>query len=176
MKNILGLFFVLFFFIFMGCASYAPILSNADEVNTEMAYIFGEFGLIQTSGDMAIALVLEGPKKYTIRLIKDTNNIYPIEVKPGKYKITSILYLYAFGEIGGKDKIKSSNPELTQEFEIKSGDLCYIGDFVGSITSSSRGYNMMLADVKNDFKMTSHILKERYPNLSSLKIKSIYSE
>lgn len=157
--------------LFAGCESYTPCVEPADAPKEGSAYIYGRFrqdvnapsherAIVHSTGILIDSV--DSEEYYILKFMTD-NEVYAIEVKPGKYFISQWMWTDPFGyvvmDLLLKKYIENNN------FQIESGHLYYLGDFL-SYGYFGEGYltRYYVFEVpENCFDETTNEFIEKYP-------------
>lgn len=139
-------------------------------------YIFGKFSLTEGAEVETIVVVLRNTDKKMIEYrmnLKTEKPVYCIEVTPGNYVIEGYKYL-------GGLQVKNQDFLGFENFQVKNGEVMYLGDYSGHCKSSHMyiggsfifNYKWKLDQVTNNFDETKAKLLERYPQFKDYRFTS----
>jgi hypothetical protein len=186
-KSIRIYVFFLVLFVLSGCQGFAKYVSQVDplaDTDLSMAYIFGKFCLTENSSDkLDIALNVSdenGENPHHIRFIKDSRQfIYAVSIEPGTYRIKEVLFTDFLKEIMGKKDFAANDMRLMESFELKAGDLFYIGDYTG-VTQVMQALNntvsqtFLITSIEDNYDDAYTALMASNPKLEVLTPRSIF--
>lgn len=158
-----------------GCFMASVPLARDIEPSPKKAYIYGKFlhknfaltgnGTPNQIG-INVTETTDTGKSYVFAVEQPDRSVYPIEVTPGKYKISEFVF-------GSNDRTKKlDDTYLSNTFEAKSGIAYYLGDFTatGSVTNDGRIITTRweFSDIEQKFRSTTSELDKKYPLLKPI--------
>lgn len=158
-----------------GCFMASVPLARDIEPSPKKAYIYGKFlhknftltgnGTPNQIG-INVTKTTDTGKSYVFAVEQPDRSVYPVEVTPGKYKISEFVF-------GSNDRTKKlEDTYLSNTFEAKPGIAYYLGDFTatGSVTNDGRIITTRweFTDIEQKFRSTTSELDKNYPLLKPI--------
>jgi hypothetical protein len=190
-RRIPSLLLVIFFaFLFVGCqgfAKYAPPIEPNNDLDVSQAYVFGKFELTDDSDEKTLTIALNivdvnnEENQYHVKFTKDIEmNTYGIVILPGTYMIKEVLFIDYMKEILRRVEFDWEDARLLRSFEIKAGEMLYLGDFVGKTEYNRSFYDIQMGfslfSISNNYNITYQALLSENKKLEVLESSNIFEE
>ena len=143
-------------------ARFAKPVDPSVEVSTN-AILYGRFAAehhFSFGNRLALRVHNETAKEDYLIALKDTNSVYGIAVKPGKYRITGYVATFGDRRVAGLRTLVNS-----PLFDVHSNMITYIGDFRGYARMNGTDQEWNISSVTNNFVPTTAQFRTEHPHL-----------
>lgn len=159
-----------------GCAGYERAMTADDPVAPQDAVLYGRFfvnspsALLAIDGHatMGISYSCEDGAVYTVRF-SNSAPLQSVLIKPSRCSLTEVVFTDADGMVKGR---QAANASVVKSFEVKAGEMFYLGDFTGEVTHSTTydgwATHWKISDVSDNFGSTTRELVAQLPRLAQL--------
>jgi len=172
--------------LFVSCTSYAPRVESSFTPRPDTVVVYGQLKFVDNSNvgatsysgyRMALQLSNEETKKPLYVRFTKTETISCANIPAGHYKLTGFVATdNSDRTLGGK--IFGPEDKIDIQFTTEPNTAIYVGDFYGyvkyyvygDLTTVETGLTL----VTNNFSASTPIFHEKYPNLASMPVRSVF--
>jgi len=161
--------------ILAGCAHQSPEILPSAHLDKKSAILYGRFSIgYEFSAENRLALWLQNlDAQSPVYIYFDPDQpVYCIAVKPGRYRVVGFVGVNRLHEIRGRREFPASR--FTVPFTASAGRQIYLGDFTGTATFDGMLSEWSVKSALNNFAETTVDLREKYRNLATVPVGSIF--
>jgi hypothetical protein len=161
-----------------GCTEFAIPINPDETLEPSNGYLYGRFSISSgalTPLQMGFAVSTLDMKHQKIIRFEREDDTYAVALKPGSYKMTSIVFTKTYQK-EGEEALPSSLADHV--ILVEPGKAYYIGDYVGDAEMMFAvlftANNWRLKEVKNNYTATTERLEALYPQFKVLPKIDVY--